>query len=76
MCKLVVPTGTASATERMQITPRNLHLVESISDFEFMVTRNTHDEMECNAVGTWVNNPSNDTPECLAPKKENSPDGT
>lgn len=56
--------------------PRNLHLVESISDFESMVTRNTHDEMECYMVDTWVNNPAHDTPECLALKKENPPDGT
>src|SRR5574337_557400 len=58
-----------------RLHPRNLHLVETISEFDSMVTRNTHDEMECYMVDTWVNNPAHDTPECLAPKKENPPTG-
>lgn len=41
-----------------------------------LLTSYPFDEMECYAVDTWVNNPAHDTSECLAPKKENPPDGT
>lgn len=40
-----------------------------------LLTSYLSDEMECYTADTWVNNPAHDTPECLAPKKENPPTG-
>lgn len=36
-----------------------------------LLTSYPSDEMDCYAVNSWVNNPAHETPECIAPKKEN-----